>query len=763
VLSWRVLPLAVVACQAREVVAPPAPSYVVAPPASAWPLGDAHGRFGRSQAPQLAEAVGIAGDVGEPLALPTVWQVPGGGDARAFVFGKLHDKVAVELVPIDRGRIEWRDTTTCAGPIAGVAADVAVCAGAGGVAALGVDGKPRWKRAAVLLAMTGARVAVAGEGGRLDVLDAATGESRAHVVLPAGVPAESIVAACDGGEVFASLPDGKLARVAGGKLAWSVPVGSVAGIDACSGDAVLVTTPAAAGTALVALARSSGKPGGRIDGVRGYWPARDGSDRIEISTAEGVASWPHDLAGAPAWIDLPALAELLASRGDRRLVRATPNTAALLDRSGVRAYLPLAQLGAALGDDHVLAGSWLGSPAELEHRYRIPPPYPRVLRVPARTAGLALPAELRDLPRELPVDETHAIETTAARPAAAAVAGSALYVASDAGLARFDLAARALVWMRAGSPCGALAPARAVVACVAPDGVHAIRTDGTPAWIWPAAHVDALAAGGDVVLAFAGDRATVLDAHDGHVIEQLASDDGGAMRAVALELAGTTLVVTYERGRVVARVPAAQMLPAWSLEVAGVVRALQPAGDGVLVALDDGDAYRIDARTAHVTALPDIGLAWRAFDDVVAASTAGEPIPPAHMPVAPISIPRPIPRVDSPENPAAIATPWVVPPPGPPAWQLALFELGGGVRARDDFALEAPVVPAGARGPAGSPFVVAYGPGARELLVIDARAGDPVRRVLLPDEGFPFSSFVDGKPLAGVVLPNPLRVVIFPP
>jgi len=50
----------------------------------------------------------------------------------------------------------------------------------------------------------------------------------------------------------------------------------------------------------------------------------------------------------------------------------------------------------------------------------------------------------------------------------------------------------------------------------------------------------------------------------------------------------------------------------WSIAVAGVVRALVASGDGVLVALEDGDAYRIDARTAAVIALPGLGLAWRA-------------------------------------------------------------------------------------------------------------------------------------------------------
>jgi len=104
--------------------------------------------------------------------------------------------------------------------------------------------------------------------------------------------------------------------------------------------------------------------------------------------------------------------------------------------------------------------------------------------------------------------------------------------------------------------------------------------------------------------------------------------------------------------------------------------------------------------------------------------------------------------------------PWTVPPAGPAAWQMTLYELAGGLRARNDYALAFPVKPA-ARGAAGSPIVAVYGPGLREALVIDARRGDPVRRIQLADDARAFSTVVDGKPVAGVVLVNPLRVVLF--
>jgi hypothetical protein len=60
--------------------------------------------------------------------------------------------------------------------------------------------------------------------------------------------------------------------------------------------------------------------------------------------------------------------------------------------------------------------------------------------------------------------------------------------------------------------------------------------------------------------------------------------------------------------------------------------------------------------------------------------------------------------------------------------------------------------------------VVASSPGLREVLVIDPRNGDPLRRVQLPEDAAPglvFGTIVDGTPIAGAVLQQPLRVVLF--
>ena len=275
---------------------PPPPAWVYAPAAPVW-LGELRGRFGRGAAPQRASHDGIVGAVREPLRLPTAFAVPGDGPARAIVYGLEGVRPAIELVEIDAGRVAWRDVETCAGPVVGVTAAVAVCAGPSGTAAIGLDGKPGWRTEATFIAMTGERVVVAAPATAV-VLDAADGEELARVALPDGVGVDAIVASCgDGGrELFASGQDGRLARIADGKagpaVAWRAPVGAIAELDACTGDTIVVLE---APGALVALARATGAVTGRIDGVRGYWPA-PGGDRLDVATAAGVARWPRDLA-----------------------------------------------------------------------------------------------------------------------------------------------------------------------------------------------------------------------------------------------------------------------------------------------------------------------------------------------------------------------------------------------------------------------------------------------------------------------------------
>ncbi len=789
--------IAPTACDAPA--APPASPvrWVYPPPPTVWPLGPVIRRFGRGQTPQPVERLGIdqaaGGEPLAPLRLPTPWAVPGDGPARAVVYGSEGDHTAVELIDVDSGRVAWRDHDGCAAPIVGVTEEAIVCADAAGIRAIGLDGKVRWKRESPFAAFTDDRVVTAGAGEAI-VLDADTGDELTRVKLPAGISAAAVVASCGdaGRELFAVDSSGAIGRIAeakgGPKLMWHTPVGGVIQIDACAGDSILVTAGPATGRAVIALDRATGAITGRIDGVRGMWPARDGDDRVEVSTASGVSSRSRDLRGEVRVLDLPPLGELLDKRGDRRLVRVTSTTAAVLDRDGVRAYVPLAAPGGVLGDKAIVYASWTGSPSSTVHRVALPAPWRHTLR--SLVSGpLAVPAELRDLP---PVSDVAAAATYAndnADPGnLAAIAidpadPQALYIQAVArgsvteprvDLSRFDLSSS--TWRRRDEPCGFGTPvgiafsSRAVICGARANQldsmVRAITRDGTPLWLRRHENVDALAAAGDIVVVFDGDRATVRDADTGRMLGSVASDDGAAMRAVPLAVGGGALLITAERGRLVARLPHVRMLPVWSIEVAGAVRALTAAGDGVLVELEDGDAYRVDLR-GTVSALPAIGLAWGAAGDIITGMAPGGPVPPNPLPIPKLPPPPigPPPPARPPTNfePPPIATPWPPPPPMSASWQATLFDLDGGVRARNDYALAEPIV-AGPRGGAASPVVVSYGSDQNEALVIDPRTGDPLRRVRMPDDvtgALVFGAVVAGKPVAGAVLAAPLRVVLF--
>lgn len=797
---WPVLLLALIACEppVPPPEAPP-PTWVYAPPPVAWPLGHVHGRIGRSHAPQPTEPAGITGTVRFPLRQPTPWTVPGDGPARAVIYGLEGVTPAVEVIDVDGGQVLWRDTKQCAGPVVGVSADALVCADASGVRGVSLDGKKSWRSEAPYVAMTDDRVVV-GPTGEAVILDAGTGDELSRVKLPAGVIAETVIASCGdvGRELFVAGVDGKLARIADAKggpaIAWSVPVGTIDEIDACVGDSVLVRTPTEAGASWIALARATGAVTGRIDGVRGIWRARDGSERLEVSTFGGIAVWPRDLSAEAEATPFPALGALLASRGDRRLVRATPWTAVLLDKQGVRAYLPLASMGAVLGELAIVAGSWSGSAGEQVRRLGLPPRETRALHVVPPSRGIAVPAELRDLPESRPLDERtairkpdtgkHAVANVALDPREptavyAAVLEHAANDAYTATVARADLATKQWTWQRADG-CGAgtplaLALADDVVVCAARGDqlgegtVRATSRAGATRWEYESDTLDRIVAAGDTVLVFDADRAVVLDAATGRVRGHLTSDDGAPMRATPVVLDdGTTLVIVYQAGRLVARWPQLDLIPVWSLAVDGVVRELSSSADGALVAFEDGDAYRIAGRTGEHVGVAGLGLGWRAHGDLVTGEVAGGWMP-GEYPPKPVSPPvrrrivpvrRPVrPPPEELERPR-LWTPIAPPPSAGPAWQLAVYELTGALRARNDYGIT-DVNATHARGPAGSPFVVTFGPGGRGALVLDPRSGDPVRRAELPEASGVFSTIVDGSPVAGAVLPQPLRIVLF--
>lgn len=776
----------------------PPPKWVYPPPPPSWPLGAVMGRIGRSQAVQPTLPAGITGDVRFPLRLVTPWAVPGEGPARAVNYGMEGARPSVEVVDLDAGRVLWRDPTACDGPVVGVTAEAIVCADGKGTRGARLDHEAAWRSDYPFVAMTDDRVVV-GDVGLSIILDATSGDEIARVKLPPKIDPETIVASCGdaGRELYAAGQDGRLVRVVEGKggpaISWATPIGTVTTIEACEGESVIVAGQGPEGAALVSLARATGKITGRVDGVRGWWPARDAADRLEVSTYAGVASYARDLAAPPVATTLPPLGELLAKRGDRRLVRASPLTAVLLDRTGVRAYVPFSALGAVLGETAFLSASWNGSQGETVHRHGIPRPYRRTLRLPTRDRGVGVPAELRDLPAPggvnlasaIPKVDTgkHTVGAVAVDPQNSAI----LYTVpleqqpdetNGAGIAAIDLSKKAWLWQR-GDACGAgqpiaLAVARAIVVCAARGNrpgtatVRATTREGHAQWEWEGDSVDAVQAAGDAVLVHAADHVYVLDALSGKVRAWLASDDGAIMRATVLAVGERTLVIAAERGRLVARAYELGMLPLWSIAIDGVVRAISPSQDGVLVELEDGDAYRIAALTGEAAAMPGLGLTWRASGEVVTGSSLGGPIPGPVRAALPAPIRRPVRFVRPPPPKDAEAPPMSVPVQPPPSlgpsWQYTLYELAGGLRARNDYAIAGPIAPVLARGPTGSPLVVAHGPALHEVLVLDPRNGDPLRQITLPEDapsGVVFSTIVDGTPVAGTVLARPLRIVLF--
>ena len=827
VAAVRSLALLVLVTSCTEAEPPsgePPPSWVYAPAYPDWQLGPLKGRFGRGQAPQAVKALGITGDAKVPLRDAIPWAVRG-EPARAVVYGLEGIQPAIEVVEIDSGKHLWRHSTACLEPVIGVTAQTIVCGGVKGVRGIGLDGKPKWQSDQPLVVITSSRIVV-GKDRDVVVIGADDGKELLRVTLPAGV--DRIVASCEA-ELLAYTGD-QLQRIADVKgkqaITWQVPFvrapqpiapptapvnpprrlpvrrpgtpapaptpvapkPSTLEIETVEcGESILVATrpsekpqlvPTPRPRTLRAIARTTGKLTGMIEQVRGWWAARDG-DQLDVSAAGLVTRWPRDLSAAGEGLALPILGELLDARGARRLVRATPLTAVVLDRTGVIAYVPLASSHAVLGNTAIVASG--------ARRISIPPRPDRVVRIPPRRAGVALAAELRDLPAVAEITGTPIEKPDTGKSGVTGIAidprePTAIYTAAletetsaPSPIARADLSTRSWTWQRTDG-CGpgraiGLVLADGIVAC-ATQGLEAtIRAtgrDGTQTWERTLDRIDAIDAAGSAVLAYHADRLTVLDAQTGSIVGRIASPDGARVRAAAITTpVGTehqTWLVTYERGRLIARIPNASLVAVWSLAVDGVVASLAASGEGVLVSLDDGDAYRVDLATAAITPLPGLGLVWRAAGELVTGETVGGVMPGIPVGPPPVRVPlRPGQFDPTGRNPEApdLWIPIPAPPPLGDSWQYTLYERTGALRARNDYGLAAPVSVSPARGPAGSPLVVASGPAQREVLVLDPRTGNPLRRVVLPGQGFVFGTLVDGSPVAGAVLAAPLRIIVF--
>ena len=740
---WRLCAvLAIVGCEppVRDAPAPATPHYLIAPAPSVFPLGVVRGRIGRGTAPQLVALATLEGETAEPATELRTIETTGPG---AYAF--LRSTGSIEQVTLDPTSLSWRLASTA--PIIGASRFGVVCGDSKGTRTIDVTGKVTWEQATSFVMMDGVRLAVAAPAG-LSVISAKDGHELYELALPAGARP---LAVCDT-EAFVLLADHRLQKLVPGatRPAFTIaldPGETIVSAEACAVAAapILVTIAGRRGTSLLAIARDTGAVLGRVDDVHGFWPARGPlADTLEIATTTGVTRWDRTLrAGEP--LELPPLGALLASHGTRRLVRATPLTAVLLDADGIRAYLPISEPTAVLGDTTVFTGSRL---------VQLPPRWEGPLELGVR-APLAVPAELRDLPAPVmappPIAAPFDLGTTLA---GTVLVGTTLYVATDGGVAQLDAATATWGWHVAAPGARALvADAHTIAFATEREVVILDRTGAQRTRI--AVHATTLELAGALLIVRTTTAAELHDAVTGARLGELASEDGAPVRVAPLALEGMELVIAYEHHRVVARLPRVRMLPVWSIEVAGVVATLERSGDGVLVALEDGDAYRLDGRTGAATPIPGLGLAWRATGDAITGEAPGGPVPPAVI-VPPAARPEVYVPTDL-EAAPAIATPWPAPPPLPASWELTVYDQGGGVRARNDYAFDGR---AGVR-EGTAPFVYTSG---QEALVIDSVRGDPLRRVTLPASsatGRAFSTIVDGRAIVGMILAGPLRLVVF--
>lgn len=803
------LAAAVIACNQPPPVEPitAPPSWVDEPPLAAWQRGETRPPVGRSQPPQVVRPGGIVGPQRVALTEPRVWDVPG-EPARAALEGREGVRRAIDLIDITGGTQLWRDAVTCQAPIVGVTERAIVCGDERGVAAITLDGKPGWRSELAFVAITGGLV-IARDGDKAVVLDANLGSERGRITMPRGLAVTDVVAACGDDQVWLYTTDGKLARLAGGKLVAPAALGDNATapprpntapprrpdlvkLAACDGDVVHLTIRDRNGRrTAVAIDSKTGAIKGRVADIVDWWPARDGGGGLEVAVGTVVFRYGADLAPLEG-LAVPA-GELIASRGELRLVRVSPLAMVVLDRAGVRNYLALAGDSAALSPTAIVVGSARSS--DRARRVGLPEPTRRTTRVPLRDGAAVPPAELRDLPPASELDGRAAInQPDSAKHAIAALAVDSnrphiLYAAVldtpatdqvSANLASIDLTARTWVWQRSagcgpGTPIG-LAVVGDVVICGSRGLgglVRATTRDGIASWEHELDSLDAITALGDTALARDGSRLAVLDAANGHLRGWIASDDGAPVRAAAAVADDKTWLVSAERGRLVARLPAVDMMAVWSAPVHGQIAAIESAGDRVVVSLDDGDAYTVAAATGEIIALPAVGGRWRVGRELLAHESVGgplfgEPIP-LPKPARPLPPLRPPVRKvvdDRNPDPPELWKPIAPPPIVGRAWHLALYQLDGGFRVRNEYALGA-VQPTTARGPAGSPLVVAYAPDGENVhvLAIAPTTGDPLRQVRIAastaEGGQTFATVVDGTPLAGIVLARPLRAVTF--
>jgi hypothetical protein len=737
-----------------------APGLPAASPA--WPPAVAAGGFGRGEAPVRMTPVDTAGALPwEPVVVHRVWGVPDRDEALAVVSGTVGDRWVTELIDVDAGAIRWH-VGDCEAPVVHVTGSTVVCADARGAVGMALDtGAITWRHAIDFGGAEGALV-VGAAGDRAVVIDADAGAVIAEVTPPAPVAATEVHRACrvDGGvELWAWSSRIGILQITAAGQAHLLPIAAPVRADTC---AELVLVEAASGDRverdLYTVTRGAGGAPPAIAGgplpIRGQWRGAAPGE-VVTATADGIERRDAALALIRRTSDAQ-VGRSLSARGARRLVRGAAGLPILLEDDAPLAYLsaPSHADSAVLGDRAVLGGGWqspLSSLADRPQRWLLPARFDDAPVIPPLVPrGVPeLPIISRDLPDEIAADPALQLDGAGAHDVGVVfvdpVDPSQVYAvaleaqpttSSGAGLAALDVRDRRWRWHAPqGCPPGtpiAVAAAAEVIACGgrAPIPGHgAVRAvgkqDGAIRWTWTGETVDAVLAAGGVVAVLVGRDALLLDAATGERLGLVAAEDGFVPRVLPIAVDGTDLIVTVERGALVARLVRAGMLPVWATAVRGAVVALGTAGDRLSVELASGELYLIDPASGAAVAASAWGQRWRPLGDLVLVE-----------PVVPVGT----------------------------EWQLFAYGPDGAPRFASGLAVAPPWL-VGARGedPA-APLTLSYGPAARAVAVVDAATGEVRARVALPPRAVPgatFATVVDGAPVAGAVLSKPLGVVLF--
>jgi len=659
------------------------------------------------------------------------------GTNLAAVSGEIDGRAALQLIDIDAATVVWTDTRWCNGRLVHATADRLLCSSGKGVQAIAVaDGQPAWSSPRTFRAASGDRV-LAGTA----LIDVKTGKvERAQEVEPPYL--KYIQRLCPDGAVYAWLPSGVLMRLSQDfDIEWNRDLGAApTWVDACGTPALFEVPAGDEQRLLIALDPSTGDPvADKID-VLGWWTALDG-DGLVIADAAGLHQRSRTL-GAPTPIAPARVAgRAIADGPGTRLVRTVGGTLLLLDREGIRAWMaaPTAPRAAVLTGERLLSAGWAvdRSAGERIQLYELPTarmPWPKTA-MERRPGAEVAQAELTALPE--PSEIAAAVEIADAAHgkhgvSAIAVAGGFVYAVvlerspsgnSGGALAAFDLRKREWSWYQADG-C-AVDTSVLQVAVVGGSVVCATRTrtdaaelvavdasTGAPRWRRKLAAIDRLAAAGDHLVAFVGERALALDPATGEVAREIMSDNGHAPR-VAVVAEG---IVAVEQGDLVG--------PGWRVHVDGHVTALSATEDAVLAMLAGGALYALDPATGTPTEV----TGWSASADLVVAGDR---------------------YFDYPASPEGT------------------FVIRGYARAAQTLRVTLPQYAqlVSVRSGSGAPVLLVDDRRAAYVIEIDPATGRAAATYPWPTsarQAGGFSTVVDGTPVAGVVLRRPLSVHLFP-